>query len=155
MSPVRDLGVSDAARGPWKANAPRPATKAAKKPKAAPRPLEWQLQAAFVAECHKMQDEGFDFELAGDMNAGKRGKVAANIAKLTGMTAGEPDLRMYFSRGRLLLVEFKRPGGKLSEAQNTRHARLQALGFDVVTLWPADDDAARGQARTLVEGFTP
>jgi len=92
---------------------------------------EWRLQAAAVRALRAHLDFGKRFALAGDMNAGRRGKQTATIAKATGMTPGEPDLRVYSEQGRLLLVEYKTGAGRLSTAQVDRHALLIRLGYTV------------------------
>ncbi len=54
--------------------------------------------------------------LAGDQNAAKRGPKAQTQALATGMTPGEPDLRIYLTGGRLRMIENKVGKGKLSPA---------------------------------------
>jgi hypothetical protein len=80
------------------------------------------------------------------MNAGKRNKAAASIAKLSGLTAGEPDVRIYAKGGRMALVEIKRFKGVRSQAQIDRHALLKSLGFEVFTVWLVDETEARRSA---------
>ena len=59
------------------------------------------------------------------------------------MTAGEPDLRLYGSPGRVLLVELKRKGGRTSKCQDARIARLAELGFGVLVLTLESEEGAR------------
>lgn len=139
---------------PWR-NAPPPKARAPRKPKAPTGPLEWQLQAWFVNELHKLEKEGWPLTCAGDMNAGKRGRGAAALAKLTGLTAGEPDVRIYFKGGRIKLVEIKRAKGIVSEAQRNRHLDLARLGFHVQTLWLIDETDARFHAAAIARDFLP
>jgi hypothetical protein len=46
---------------------------------------------------------------------------------------GWPDRLVLLPGGRAVLVELKRPGGKLRALQEHVHAQLRALGFTVVT----------------------
>ena len=57
------------------------------------------------------------------------------------MTAGEADVRVYMAHGRLFQFELKTPTGRRSKAQKERHARLAALGFEVVTIAASTPDA--------------
>ena len=41
-----------------------------------------------------------------------------------------PD-RFFFGYGQIIMVEFKKPGGKLSEGQKLEHTRLRAVGVEV------------------------
>lgn len=118
-----------------------------RKPKAKP---EWKLQAAVVSDFHKWQDAGWPFEFAGDMNAGKRNGARA---KITGLTAGEPDIRLYFANARLKMIELKTEKGRLSEAQIDRHQKLEALGFEVVTVYAKTEDDAVDQCSNLLVGW--
>ncbi|MGJ4942463.1 hypothetical protein ACQR1W_17950 [Bradyrhizobium sp. HKCCYLS1011] len=95
---------------------------------------EWRYQAEVIARLHKMEDAGLPFTCAGDMNRAKRNRRAQMEAKVTGLTAGEPDVRVYISGGVLLSFELKTPKGGRSKDQKGRHAKLQALGFEVITV---------------------
>lgn len=118
--------------------------KVPKKPKAKP---EWKLQAAVVSEFHKLQDAGWPFEFAGDMNAGKRNGARA---KLNGLKAGEPDIRVYLPGAQLRMIEMKASGGKVSKAQEGRHRLLRNLGFDIVVIKAETEDDAVAQCRRLL-----
>lgn len=95
---------------------------------------EWRYQAAVIARLHDMEDRGLPFTCAGDMNRAKRSRRERMEAKVTGMTAGEADVRVYMFGGRLLSIELKTPTGSRSKAQKDRHKKLGALGFTIVTL---------------------
>lgn len=95
---------------------------------------EWELQAVVVRDCRRLEDQRGDFTMAGDMNGVHLNSSQASKAKVTGMRAGETDLRFYCKGGRLLLVELKRKDGRLSDDQKERHPLLQSLGFKVVTV---------------------
>lgn len=98
---------------------------------------EWRVQAEAVSALHKLQDEGHRFEFAGDMNGEIRNGTRA---KLTGVKAGETDLRFYFPGGLFKMIELKRPDGRLSNAQKQRHAVLRALGFEIEVVWAEVED---------------
>lgn len=122
------------------------------------KPLqEWHLQAAAVTALRRARKQGWPIRIAGDMNAGKRGRTAAGIAAATGLAAGEPDLRIYLPKARVLLIEYKRPkvkgkhaAGKRSPDQIEAHDELTALGHDVITLTPADESAAAAETLAAV-----
>ncbi|KRR21683.1 hypothetical protein [Bradyrhizobium retamae] len=95
---------------------------------------EWRYQAAVIARLHAMEDEGLPIACAGDMNRAKRSRRERMEAKVTGLTAGEPDVRVYMTRARLLSFELKTPKGSRSKAQRDRHKLLAALGFEIITI---------------------
>lgn len=119
----------------------------------AAEPLEWELQAAQVRHLRNLPEYVSQFILAADMNAERRGPKARTIALASGMTAGEPDLRIYANGGRLLLIENKIGRGRLSPAQIDRHAALERLGFKVVVLRANSEDDAVNQAVAAVLEF--
>lgn len=100
---------------------------------------EWELQAAAVRALKAMPgyaEAASDvvpggFTIAGDMNGDYRSKQAAVKAKATGIAAGDPDLRVYASGGRLLLIEYKGEEGTVTASQKVRHPLLRALGYTV------------------------
>jgi hypothetical protein len=78
---------------------------------------------------------------AADQNEGRRSPRDGARRKAMGMTAGEPDLRIYLPGGRVLFVELKAKRGHLSPAQEWRQEQLRALGHRVETVYaktPAD-----------------
>lgn len=56
--------------------------------------------------------------------------------------AGVPDRVCLFPDGRIVFVEVKAPGGKVSELQKVEIARIRALGFEAVVVFD-DDGIAR------------
>jgi hypothetical protein len=117
------------------------------KPRLPKRVPEWRLQAAVVSEFHKWQDAGWPFEFAGDMGAGKRNGTRA---KVTGLKAGEPDLRLFMAGGVLKMIELKAKGGSLSKEQKERHVKLRALGFEVRTVTAETSESAAKQCSDLL-----
>jgi hypothetical protein len=113
--------------------------------------LEVDLQAAQVTALLQHPEYGRRFILAGDMNAAKRGSKAISDALRSGMTEGEPDLRLYFDRGRLALVENKEASNDLSKAQVDRHSALAALGHHVETIYAATEARAVELILEIVE----
>lgn len=116
-------------------------------------PLEWELQAAQVTALRAMPEYGKAFLLAGDQNSAKRGPRAQQQATAAGMTAGEPDVRIYGQGGRLLLIENKVGNGRLSPAQSGRHAALAKIGHPVFVLRATTTDNAAQQVVDLVRGW--
>ncbi|MDD1523036.1 MULTISPECIES: hypothetical protein [Bradyrhizobium] len=95
---------------------------------------EWRYQAEVIARLHKLEDDGLPFTCAGDMNRARRNRRERMEAKVTGLTAGEPDVRVYITGGVLLSFELKTPKGSRSKDQKDRHAKLIDLGFEVITV---------------------
>lgn len=58
--------------------------------------------------------------------------------KRTSTIKGEPDFRIYHA-GRVLLIEIKVMGGKLSPDQEKRHVCLRVNGCPVLTLYSLQD----------------
>jgi hypothetical protein len=90
---------------------------------------ENDLQAAVV---QWLRRNGFD--VAADQGGLRTSRRQAGLAKIGGLIAGEPDLRIYLAGGRLLMVEMKTARGSVSKVQRERHAKLRSLGFDIEVL---------------------
>lgn len=120
-------------------------------------PTEDMLQAAQVARLRKMPEYGAPprgrFLLAGDMNAERRGPKARANALKTGMTAGEPDLRIYMDGGRLGLIENKVGNAPLTPSQKARHPDLARLGHPVTVIRAKTEDEAADKAEAVVRGW--
>lgn len=126
---------------------------ATKKPAKPKRRKEWELQAAIIAKFHELESQGWPFTCAGDQNAARRGFKAAAIAKITGMTAGEPDIRVYLPGAKIGLIELKAEDGELSKAQEARHKRLNELGHYVFLLQADNDNDAVDGAVGILKGM--
>ena len=100
---------------------------------------EWKLQASAVSA---LKRQGWPILTAGDMAAGRRSPRAAALAKVTGLEAGDPDLRVFLPQARIGQIEFKAKGGSLSAAQKARHKALAALGHEVVVIKAETEEAA-------------
>lgn len=104
-------------------------------PKSAPRDRvsnripEWRLQAEVIADLHKRIEGGQQFEFAASLEGVRLNPHQAQIAKATGMQAGEVDLRLYFAGARIVMCELKGDKGYLSADQKERLPKLHALGF--------------------------
>lgn len=105
-------------------------------------PKEDELQAAQCTAMRKHPAYGKRFAFAADMNAERRGPKARALAVRTGMMAGEPDLRLYFTGGRLVLVENKVGNARMQPSQEPRHALLRRLGFTVHVIRAETPDEA-------------
>lgn len=120
---------SSAPKRPKRAPADPPARpRKAKADRVVDRVPEWKLQAAVAAE---LERRGVCF--AAGLEGVRLSKRQRILAKITGMQAGETDLRVYLAGARLVSIELKAEGGRLNAEQKKRHARLQALGFEVHT----------------------
>lgn len=88
---------------------------------------------------------------AADQNEGRRSLRDGARRKAMGMTAGEPDLRIYLPRGRTLFVELKRRnGGRLSPAQEWRQKQLRQLGHRVETVYASTPLEAASKVMELI-----
>lgn len=122
-------------------------------------PQEWEIQAEAVRQCRALPgfgDEwapGVTFTLAGDFNAGRRNPRQAVIARATGITPGETDLRFYGLGGRLLMVELKGPKTPVSPEQKTRHALLRGLGHRVEIVRGKTIEQGAADVVQLVRGW--
>lgn len=128
-------------------------TRAGKVTAAPALPLEWELQAAMVRALRSMPEYSHQFLLAADMNAERRGPKARMVATASGMTPGEPDLRIYGKGGRLLLIENKVGRAPLTDSQKQRHPALALLDHPVAVLRAVTCEDAAMQAVTLVRGW--
>lgn len=113
---------------------------------------EDELQAAQVSALRRHPQFNRTFTFAADMNAERRGPKARAKALKTGMTAGEPDVRLYFGGGRLVSVENKVGNGPLSPAQKGRHTLLRSLGFVVHVMRATTPDEAAAAMLAIVNG---
>lgn len=106
---------------------------------------EWRLQAAAVRSLRAMPEYQKQFLLAGDQAAAKRGPKAQMQALATGLTPGDPDLRLYLPAGRVAFIEYKTTTGRLSPAQKQRHADMERLGHtvEVVAAFSEEECAAK------------
>lgn len=93
--------------------------------------LEEDLQAAVATSLFRVRRAGYPFDYAGDGTGGGVGRGEGSRRKAMGVTAGEPDFRVYLPAGRLWLIEFKRRDGTLNPEQKARHPKLAALGHPV------------------------
>jgi hypothetical protein len=116
---------------------------------------EWKYQAEVISRLHKLEDAGLPFTCAGDMNRGKRGRRAQMEAKATGLTAGEPDIRIYMVGGRLFSIELKTPRGSRSKEQRKRHALLISLGFEIITIAGKTPEELADAVEALVRSRLP
>jgi hypothetical protein len=116
---------------------------------------EWRLQAEQVAECEALLAAGHAFAYAAGLEGVRLHPGQRDLARATGMKAGEPDLRFYFPGARLILLENKADGGSLNADQKARHALLRGLGFDVRVAKMRSLDEARAAVRAIVQEGAP
>lgn len=103
---------------------------------------EDELQEAQVTALRRHPAFGKEFTFAASLEAERRGPRARSKALRTGMMAGEPDLRIYTSHGRVLFVENKVGNARFQPTQEPRHALLRALGFTVHVIRATTPDEA-------------
>jgi hypothetical protein len=112
---------------------------------------EDELQAEQVTAMRRHPAFGKLFTFAADMNAERRGPKARSKAIRTGMMAGEPDLRLAFTGGRLVYVENKVGKARLQDSQEPRHTLLRKLGFTVHVLRAETPDDAASQIIAIID----
>lgn len=106
----------------------------------------------YTASLDKLVPGGFT--LAADQNgSGYRSMKAAAKFKAAGMTAGEPDVRLYFGGGVLRALEFKAKNGALTDSQKIRFPLLRALGFQIEVVESDSIEDAASQAVAIVSGW--
>ncbi len=82
------------------------------------KPLERDLERQVVAEAKRRRILCYKFSSPG--------------------TVSVPD-RLFIHRGKVIFIELKRPGGKLTEKQKKEHEKLKAAGAIVYTAWSLPD----------------
>jgi hypothetical protein len=88
--------------------------------------LEEHIQAAIIIQLRKHNVE-FEVGLEGvRLSKSQRAK-----AKIQGMEPGRCDIKIYLPEERMLHIELKRKGGRVSPEQADWHERLRRLGFTV------------------------
>jgi hypothetical protein len=134
-------------------NKPRKLFKTPAKPSASDdRVPEWLMQAAVISDCHKWQDAGWNFVVAGDQNGMHTSASQAQRAKVTGMTT-ETDLRYYLGHGVLRMIELKHLDGRLSKEQIARHEQFCTLGHPVEVVYADSEASAVIQCGNLLGGW--
>lgn len=73
--------------------------------------------------------------------AKSRGVLSIRLSFARGIAAGWPDAMFLLPQGRVLFIEFKRPGAKPSPLQEHRLETLRELGFNAI--WADSRDTAR------------
>jgi hypothetical protein len=71
---------------------------------------EWRLQAEAVAGLNALLDEhpgAFTYVASLEGVIGNLNPYQVQLAKATGVKAGEPDIRLYLPAGRLVFIEMK------------------------------------------------
>ncbi|WP_028165463.1 hypothetical protein [Bradyrhizobium elkanii] len=114
---------------------------------------EWRYQAEVIARLHALEDAGLPITCAGDMNRAKRTRRERMEAKVTGLTAGEPDVRVYITGGFLLSFELKTPKGSRSKDQKDRHKKLIGLGFTVITIKAKTPEEIADEVERIVRSY--
>jgi hypothetical protein len=86
-------------------------------------------------------------------NGGVRSPIEGAILKGLGVRAGVPDV-VAVKDGRAYALEIKRPGGRLTAAQNAAHAGLRAAGAEVAVAYGIDAAIAVCEGWGLLRGRT-
>ncbi|MCA0944507.1 hypothetical protein LCM08_06260 [Salipiger pacificus] len=124
------------------------------------RNVDWNegdLQTAIATTLRKLELAGAPFTFAADQNGASvhRTKAEASRAKAQGMRAGEPDMRLYFSEGRLTSIELKAKLTQVSDEQVRRHKELRALGHDVRLIRAVTPQDGVDEVLTIIRAIEP
>lgn len=112
---------------------------------------EWRLQEAVARDLDVRIHDGQPFEFAASLEGVRLNPRKAAECRAQGMKAGEPDLRLYFAGRRLVFVELKAKGGRLTTGQKERIPRLRALGFIVHVVEAHTPEAAVALVGAIVD----
>lgn len=105
------------------------------------------IQAFIVRELRR---EGWN--VAGGMEGAAKSRSVAGMSKATGQAAGEPDLRIYITGGRLIFIELKLVSGRLSDVQTVYHEMLRGLGHMVFVVYAKSPVDGWEQVKGILEG---
>ena len=109
---------------------------------------ENDLQAAVV---QSLERRGVVY--AADQGGLRTSRRQASKAKIAGMVAGEPDLRVYRPDGQLVLIEMKAAKGSVSKVQRERHTLLTSVGFPVHVVKANCPSDAIAQVGRILDGI--
>lgn len=101
----------------------------------APKPLEIEIQQAFRKRLYYAAPR---VKAVAVPNGMFTTQWAARQAKREGMSSGFPDLICLWPGAGVAFVEFKRPGGSVSENQREWHERLTEMGHRCCVAYSAD-----------------
>ena len=114
--------------------------------------LEHGMQCRLIGRTriqYRRQIELNILHIQSDQNAEPRDPVRGRRLKAAGMVAGVPDVLITGFGARVLWIELKAPGGKISKSQRAWHETHRTMGFQVEvcddeeTAWALIQDFAR------------
>ncbi len=108
---------------------------------------EWMIQAFIIQESRRS-----GILITGSMEQGQRSKSAGGKAKVTGMTAGMPDMLIWLA-GKAVLVELKVADGRVSDVQVEMHERLRELGHMVHVVFAKSPLDGWEQVKGIINGM--
>lgn len=116
---------------------------------------EDHLQMAAVQGLSRLfkEHQGLFAYAAGMEGLAASSKGTAARAKAMGLTAGEPDLRIYWKPGRMGAIELKLAQGTLTASQKARHPVLVALGMPVVVIRAVTPQEAADKVEATVRAW--
>ena len=116
----------------------------------APKPLEIEIQQAFRKRLYYSAPK---VRVVAVPNGMFTTAWAARQAKREGMSAGFPDVLCLWPGAGVAFIEFKRPGGAVSENQREWHERLTDMGHSICVAYSADAaiDFLRGCGAPIME----
>lgn len=94
-----------------------------------------------------------DFTFFHPYASGQCNPREAALRKALGLKAGVPDLFFLLNGGHAVMIELKAEKGRLSEAQQEFHARVETLGFRVHVVVAADAGQAIDRISNILEGY--
>ena len=87
------------------------------------------------------------------LEGAKRHPAEAAKLKRMGMAPGNPDITLFFKKGKCVFIELKSKNGRLTDAQRARHDELRSLGFDVHTVHAATGAGAIDAIQDILDGL--
>lgn len=114
---------------------------------------EWKLQAAIASllDSRIALEQPFAYAASLEGVIGHLNVYQTQLSTATGVKRGEPDLRLYFEAGRLVMIELKGDKGKLTDSQKIRIPILRGLGFIVHIVFATSEAEAKALAGAIVD----
>lgn len=101
----------------------------------APKPLEIEIQQGFRKRLYYVAPK---VRVVAVPNGLFTTRWSATQAKREGMSAGFPDVVCLWPSRGVAFIEFKRPGGPISDNQHEWHLRLHDMGHDICVAYSVD-----------------
>lgn len=112
--------------------------------------LSEDLNQIFIMSLLHKIEQDFDLVAWHCPNGGSRNRAEAGKLKAMGVLAGIPDLTI-MGRQKIIFIELKIGNGQVSDVQTKLHAKFNALGFKVYTVYGDNPYETLPQIKTILE----